>query len=547
MKSILNTIFFIILFVNISTVFSQEKTSYRLVETYTNAFFFNAIVFEGEILFGSDQGVVSINRQTINIENDNIIGPLQIVEGKIEKAQYIKFDNSFNYLLPDTSKKSFSSFIELNNRLYLINSGDLLVYEKKFYSLKIYPSIRSITQNYIGTYGGIFYKDSVKLDFPTFTNGSIREYDSITIINWGGLSLIKANEQENYYSYNTSKSGIEINDISYGEAIDSYELKHPHYYLSTAKGLYLFNADSKKIKLVRKTQNGPFHFISGEKNIYGLKILYLHDRKDIIEFEVEKNLFNTITNRNEIIDVFSNEQSKYYILTENRLEYFDRNTYRNNIRNTYRNNIILENLSNVNNVSMLKNFIILTSDQGLDLYDLNTKKLSKNILKDELNYNAILSEDNSIKLGGVNGMYEFSYNDLIFFNNKTKFEIPKEKKDYFLYFAFSILLLILVLIIVLLSRKNRDIKELLVKKDGDLNKKITAFIKLNIAHVSVSLLCEEFKLSVNELYNVLGNKKPGEIIRKERLKILKNMRRQKVPEELISRATGFSISYLKKI
>ncbi|MDA9886910.1 hypothetical protein N9D55_05695 [Flavobacteriaceae bacterium] len=353
------------------------------------------------------------------------------------------------------------------------------------------------------------------------------------------MSLIKADEQENYYSYNTSKSGIEINDISYGEAIDSYELKHPHYYLSTTKGLYLFNADSKKIKLVRKTQNGPFHFISGEKNIYGLKILYLYDRKDIIEFEVEKNLFNTITNRNEIIDVFSNEQFKYYILTENRLEYFDRNTYRNNI--------ILENLSNVNNVSMMKNFIILTSDQGLDLYDLNTKKLSKNILKDELNYNAILSEDNSIKLGGVNGIYEFSYNDLIFFNNKTKFEIPKEKKDYFFYFAFSILLLILVLIIVLLIRKNRDIKELLVKKDGDLNKKITAFIKLNIAHVSVSLLCEEFKLSVNELYNVLGNKKPGEIIRKERLKILKNMRRQKVPEELISRATGFSISYLKKI
>ncbi|MDA9886909.1 hypothetical protein N9D55_05690 [Flavobacteriaceae bacterium] len=107
MKSILNTIFFIILFVNISTVFSQEKTSYRLVETYTNAFFFNAIAFEGEILFGSDEGVVSINRQTINIENDNIIGPLQIVEGKIEKAPNIKFDNSFNYLLPYTSKKKF--------------------------------------------------------------------------------------------------------------------------------------------------------------------------------------------------------------------------------------------------------------------------------------------------------------------------------------------------------------------------------------------------------------------------------------------------------
>lgn len=539
MKPILNKIFFFVYFFSILFCFSQEKISYRLVELQTNAFIFNAIVFDGEILFGSDEGVLSINKNTINIKNDNIFGPIEIVDGRIEKARNVKYDNSFNYLLPDTCKKLFSSFIEFNNRLYIVNSGDVLVYEKKFYKLKSYPSIRSISQNYVGTYGGIFYKDSIKLDFPTFTNGPIREYDSITIINWGGLSLIKANEQENYYSYNSSTSGIEINNRSYGEAIDSYELKHPNYFISTSKGLYLFNSDSREIKFVRKTQNGPYRFISGEKNIYGLKMLYLHDRKNIIEFEIEKNLFNTITNRNEIIDVFSNEQFKYYILTENSLEYFDRHTYRNNI--------ILENLSNVNNVSMLKNFIILTSDQGLDLYDLNTKKLSKNILKDELNYNAILSEDNSIKLGGVNGMYEFSYNDLIFFNNKTKFEIPKEKKDYFLYFAFSILPLILVLIIVLLISKNRDIKELLVKKDGDLNKKITAFIKLNIAHVSVSLLCEEFKLSVNELYNVLGNKKPGEIIRKERLKILKNMRRQKVSEEIISRATGFSISYLKKI
>ena len=540
MKPILNKIFFLVYFFSILHVFSQEKISYRLVEAHTNTYIFNAIIFENKILFGSDVGVLSINKQTINVENDNIIGPIQIVEDKIKKAQNTKFDNSFNYLLPDTSKKSFSSFIELNNRLYLINSGDLLVYEKKFHNLKSYPSIRTITPNYIGTYGGIFYKDSIKLDFPTFTNGTIREYDSITIINWGGLSLIKADEQENYYNYNSSNSGIEINNMSYGEAIDSYELKHPHYYLSTTKGLYLFNSDSRKIKLVRKTQNGPYRFISGEKNISGIKLLYFHDRKNIIEFEIEKKLFNTITNRNEIRDVFSNEQFKYYILTENRLEYFDRNAYKNNI-------IILKNLSNVNNVRILKNFIITTSNQGLEIYDLNSKKITKNILKDELNYNAILMEDNIIKLGGINGMYEFSYNDLIFFNNKTKLEIPEKKTDYSLYFAFSTLLLILVLIIVLFIIKNRNAKVLFAKKSSYLNDEIIAFIKHNIAHVSVSLLCEEFKLSVNLLYKVLGNKKPGEIIRKERLKIVKKMRRQKVSEEIISEASGFSISYLKKI
>ena len=536
MKPILNKIFFLLLLLNFSSSLSQEKKDYRLIKIHSDVYIFNAIIYEGKILFGSDVGVLSINKNIIYIENDNIIGPIKIVEGKIEKAQNIKYDNSFNFLLPDARKNLFSSHININDTLYIINSGDLLVYNIKSHKLKKYPSIRSISQNYIGTYGGVFYKDSIKLNFPTFTNGPIREYDSITIINWGGLSLIKADEQEDYYS----KGGIKINERSYGEAIDSYELKHPHYYLSTSEGLYLFNSDSKEIKLLKKTQNGPYRFISGERNIYGLKFLYFHDRKNIIEFEIEKNLFNEIINRDDIIDVFSEEQYKYYVLTENRLEYFNRKTNK-------KNKIILKNLSNPNNVSLIKNFIITTTNQGMFLYDIMSEKLTKNILKDELNYNAIFIEENNIKIGGINGMYEFSYNDLVFFNNKAKVDIPKKKPDYSIYLTFTFTILILALIIVFLIRKNRAKEVLINKKTIDLNEKIIAFIKLNIAHVSVSMLCEEFKLTVNLLYNILGNKKPGKIIRNERLKIVKKMRRQKVSEEIISKATGFSRSYLKKI
>ena len=539
-KTILIKIFFLLLLLNVSSSLSQEKKDYRLIKIHSDVYIFNAIIYEGKILFGSDVGVLSINKNIIYIENDNIIGPIKIVEGKIEKAQNIKYDNSFNFLLPDARKNLFSSHININDTLYIVNSGDLLVYKRKFHKLKKYPSIRSISQNYIGTYGGVFYKDSIKLNFPTFTNGPIREYDSITIINWGGLSLIKADEQEDYYSHVYSESGIKINERSYGEAIDSYELKHPHYYLSTSEGLYLFNSDSKEIKLLKKTQNGPYRFISGERNIYGLKFLYFHDRKNIIEFEIEKNLFNEIINRDDIIDVFSEEQYKYYVLTENRLEYFDKKTKK-------KNKIILKNLSNPNNVSLFKNFIITTTNQGMFLYDIISEKLTKNILKDELNYNAIFIEDNNIKIGGINGMYEFSYNDLIFLNNKAIVDVPKKKPDYSIYLTFTFIILILALIIVFLIRKNRAKEVLINKKTIDLNEKIIAFIKLNIAHVSVSMLCEEFNLTVNLLYNILGNEKPGKIIRKERLKIVKKMRRQKVSEEIISKATGFSRSYLKKI
>jgi len=92
-------------------------------------------------------------------KNDNIIGPIEIIEGRIEKAQKVKSDNSFNYLLSDTRKNLFSSYVEINNALYLINSGDLIVYDKKKnYNLKTYPNIISITQNCLGTYGrGVWF------------------------------------------------------------------------------------------------------------------------------------------------------------------------------------------------------------------------------------------------------------------------------------------------------------------------------------------------------------------------------------------------------
>ena len=79
------------------------------------------------------------------------------------------------------------------------------------------------------------------------------------------------------------------------------------------------------------------------------------------------------------------------------------------------------------------------------------------------------------------------------------------------------------------------------------NDKIESFIRLNIQNVSVELICETFDLPVNALYKALGNVKPGEIIRKERLKIVKRMRKERASEEEIAKATGFSISYLKKI
>ena len=57
--------------------------------------------------------------------------------------------------------------------------------------------------------------------------------------------------------------------------------------------------------------------------------------------------------------------------------------------------------------------------------------------------------------------------------------------------------------------------------------------------ITVSEVCKTVEGSSNSLYSLMGNKKPGEIFRSEKLKIVRKMRKEKVSEEEIAKAIGF--------
>lgn len=539
MNRALNKIFLLILILKISIVFAQKKEAFNLLFTNTDAFYFNAIIYKGDVLFGTDIGVISFKNRIPFIADNNIKGPIGMINDGIVKSG-IHYDNYYNYLLPSIYKGLETTHVFSNNNLYIICKGDLYVFKSASYDLKPYPSIRSISENYIGSYGGIYFKDSIKLDFPTFTNGYIREYDSITFLNWSGISLLKNGYQEDYFATDVIFEGIEINDKFFGNAIDTYEIKHPYYLLSTTKGLYNFNTDTKKIILLQNVLNGPFRFIRGEKNINGLQILYLFNEKQLLEYDINENKLKQLLIKDLIVDVFSYTASEYYILTDSSLEFLNVNIPR-------KSRVLIDGLSNTNNAVLFKNFILITSDQGLDLFDLNSNEIAKNVIRDELNYNAIYVDEQKIQLGGVNGLYQLDYQDLMLLFETNKPKIVENKQNVLPYAIGSLVILVVAILILILIRQNRIIKnqrslESLTTKD-----KIEAFIKLNIQNVSVELICETFNLPVNALYKTLGNVKPGEIIRNERLKIVKKMRREKASEEEIAKATGFSVSYLKKI
>lgn len=78
-------------------------------------------------------------------------------------------------------------------------------------------------------------------------------------------------------------------------------------------------------------------------------------------------------------------------------------------------------------------------------------------------------------------------------------------------------------------------------------KEIEEFIDNNISSVNINILCEKFNMYPKDLYELMNKRKPGELIRKKRVALVKKMREEKSSEKEISLKSGFSVNYLRTI
>lgn len=143
-KNFIWTIFLLLIFLY-SNVFGQNQGEYRLLFSNTDAFYFNAIIYQGNILFGSDIGIISFEKSNPFIINNKIKGAIGQINGEIENGG-INYDNFYNYLLPSSYKGLETTHIFFDNSLYVICKGDLFVFQSTSSNLKPFPSIRSISK-----------------------------------------------------------------------------------------------------------------------------------------------------------------------------------------------------------------------------------------------------------------------------------------------------------------------------------------------------------------------------------------------------------------
>jgi len=108
-------------------------------------------------------------------------------------------------------------------------------------------------------------------------------------------------------------------------------------------------------------------------------------------------------------------------------------------------------------------------------------------------------------------------------------------------FAFSFTILLLKIKDGFKYIRKKDVK------DQSKFKEIEEFIDNNISSVNINILCEKFNMYPKDLYELMDNRKPGELIRKKRIALVKKMREEKSSEKEISLKSGFSINYLRTI
>lgn len=526
-------ILFLIIF--IQNISEQKNESLELEYFNSDSYYYNLVQSEDGVLVGSNEGVFKVEEAGVVLLNSTLVGPITITKNSKIETGTVLYDDRYKFSLPLIYQTSLQNFLETPTNVFIVSRGDLFVFKKVNVKVERIPSIRSISETYLGTYGGIFNR-SGELAFtePTFTNSYIREFDSITFVNWYGLT-IKSKSQIKHYN-DKNGEGIRIGDQLLKEANDVALLKYPEFLLLTGTGTYQFNIQSEALNLIRPNNSGVLNFIRDEKNINGVERIFLYDKEKILQYNVETGTFNELILSEDIFDVVSNSASEYYILTNSGLYYY-------NLRISKAPEKLISNDYGYHSFGYFKDFIFLMSDNGLNFYSLKSGRVTKPTIKDEFNKKASYITEDTLYLGSVNGLYSLDYDTVnnLFLNNVEPF--PKRIVPWYYYVLIFLSLIILYLSFLIFQYRtsNESITEFSEQN-------ILKFIKQNIATVSIKSICLEFNITPNDVYKIsINGKKPGQIIRQERVRLVRKMRSSNKTEKEISEKTGFSVSYLRKI
>ena len=538
-------ILLLIIFVQSTSLFNS-RSEFELIKV-TSSYGKNRVVFYNiikteydEVFIGSSIGVLKWTPENLTLKDKSVLGNMKISSKKRNGYYYdnalideINTSKKFNYLLPAEYNNHEIPFASIDNYLLLVVNGKLYLFNKLNYikSLKG-KSIRSISKNYVGTYTGIYKNNKLQVDLPNYTNSYIREFGNEVIVNYDGISLkdsIRVTEHRGVIG------NFEYDGIDLGYALDVFKYKNI-YILFTTKGIWRTTFKNKPTKIVEfeevnrmEIENTPkfIDFIESNDKEPPRILFYAEKSLELLNLNnFEATKIKTILNG--AIDIKRRNNSTYWIDKEN-LNTLDTN---NQIISLLSNTYDFHTLYPINN-----NLIVLTSDLGLFKFNIQSKELTK-VIDNEFNRLALYQKNDTLYIGGVDGLIKYSIKDIIAFK-PIKFNSSIDS----LYVTITVLSSIIVILIILYFNK-KTVK--IEQNTPSIEDQINDYITNNLSSVSVVAIQKEFNISYRQLSNIYKPFGPGKKIQQLRTEKTLKMIAAGDNLNLISNTTGYSIGYIKK-
>ena len=528
---------FIIKYILFSFIFFTNNT-YTIDKVYEGKIFYNFVQYEDELYVSSNKGVFKIessNNNSLLIFKKDIIGPIKTNFSKNQNYK-IKFQSPVVEIKPPTFLNAITDYAFFNNSLFIIRRGKLVSFKKLSYEYSPYESVRSITKNTVGSYNGIFINGK-KLKKLNYTDGQIKEFDSITFVCYKGLLSYENNKETIIYRGNDKR-----NEKKYGNIYDIFLINHPNYLVVSSNGLYNYNSEENSFDLIYSTQKEiiPARVNKNDNKIGNNGIFSFVDNNELISINVNtletKTLGNWLENNVDDILLCDVEPKNIYTISENKyLHYYKMNSDGLELIEKTPINLTAHTISDFGNL------IFLSGNNGLSIYDKNKRKMFDGYILDEFNKNAVYKSENEISFGSIHGVYsfknlkEFSKN-LIF----TDFKIEKSYKSEFFFF----LIALFILITIVVKKYNSSNKINVSREKLVLN--IKNFIQNNLNSVTLKMLEDEFDLAYYEINSLDKDFKPAVFIKNSRKIKAQKMFFDKKSMSEIAQKTGYSETYLLK-
>ena len=528
---------FIIKYILFSFIFFTNNT-YTIDKVYEGKIFYNFVQYEDELYVSSNKGVFKIessNNNSLLIFKKDIIGPIKTNFSKNQNYK-IKFQSPVVEIKPPTFLNAITDYAFFNNSLFIIRRGKLVSFKKLSYEYSPYESVRSITKNTVGSYNGIFINGK-KLKKLKYTDGQIKEFDSITFVCYKGLLSYENNKETIIYRGNDKR-----NEKKYGNIYDIFLINHPNYLVISSNGLYNYNSEMNTFDLIYSTQKEiiPARVNKNDNKIGNNGVFSFVDNNELISINVNtletKTLGNWLENNVDDILLCDVEPKNIYTISENKyLHYYKMSSDGLELIEKTPINLTAHTISDFGNL------IFLSGNNGLSIYDKNKRKMFDGYILDEFNKNAVYKSENEISFGSIHGVYsfknlkEFSKN-LIF----TDFKIEKSYKSEFFFF----LIALFILITIVVKKYNSSNKINVSREKLVLN--IKNFIQNNLNSVTLKMLEDEFDLAYYEINSLDKDFKPAVFIKNSRKIKAQKMFFDKKSMSEIAQKTGYSETYLLK-